>query len=907
MATNQILSDFEGWQKSLFSTLVRASKAANAIPADDVSFYRSLDQSFAANMDDVASASLDMCNGLLYQAGGSAVQRLNDKDDVKDRFDVIVDVVDNLLEKVVPILTKDLLLVTDTLLQDVSIDELKGTRKKPNTTIAQSAPVVVKAKSDKLEYRLIHAQHIARPQIRFPDPVDNSSTTFVRKITVKPNAKVPLDYGMERLKINDGDSNEETTPSMPHPYEYEIAHLEYPGHMFEQRPEQLYHPFDSTSAIWVDTEEVLVDMCRTLEMQREIAIDLEHHNYRSYQGFVCLMQISTRDQDYVVDTLELRGSLHLLNQSFTDPNIVKILHGADSDIIWLQRDFGVYIVNMFDTYHASKVLEFGSHSLAYLLKYYADFDADKRYQLADWRIRPLPKEMFSYARSDTHFLLYVYDRMRNSLLDRSNPNTHNLLHATLQRSAETALKRHEKEGYDAEEGEGPNGWRNMYSKWNRSLNTQQFAVFKALHAWRDQIAREEDESLRYVLPNHMLFTLAEKMPNEGAAVLACCNPVPPPVKMNAGDIALLISRTMLSVGLPTTGAGYKLVEMDVPSHIRFDPATGLQVTEAGKKANAAAEGSRLAVAGAGTASGVLSHSIGVRAATGSGLFGRGSVSRPVIDTTRLEKDANQLMAKRSNVFGALTTLKVSTPEEEAFEKAKRIMEELSKQHAAAETPRFKEITNQEASTPASESNPATPVEEMVFVPKEERETKQKRTDVLVLSDMSKKRSRAMDEDAAQDDDMEGSDTGAEETEEGSTVANNGEDSTGPKKRRKGKKGKKGQLLEAGGEVSSSAVSSAAASGDEQGVDKMAEAFKPFDYNSVRSVVDEAMDSGSKKKKNRKKNANANANASANGSSAPSPAPFDPYTKLLEDSEFKKKDASLSRNPKSGSRSMTFKQ
>eukprot|EP01043_Picozoa_sp_COSAG02_P090466 COSAG02_NODE_27312_length_612_cov_1.181287_2_plen_37_part_01 len=34
-----------------------------------------------------------------------------------------------------------------------------------------------------------------------------------------------------------------------------------------------------------------------------------------------------------------------------------MLHGADSDIVWLQRDFGLYIVNMFDTGQASRVLE----------------------------------------------------------------------------------------------------------------------------------------------------------------------------------------------------------------------------------------------------------------------------------------------------------------------------------------------------------------------------------------------------------------------------------------------------------------------------------------------------------------------------------------------------------------------
>ena len=38
--------------------------------------------------------------------------------------------------------------------------------------------------------------------------------------------------------------------------------------------------------------------------------------------------------------------------------------------------------------------------------------ADKRWQLADWRVRPLGEEALHYARSDTHFLLYCYDKLR---------------------------------------------------------------------------------------------------------------------------------------------------------------------------------------------------------------------------------------------------------------------------------------------------------------------------------------------------------------------------------------------------------------------------------------------------------------------------------------------------------------
>jgi exosome complex exonuclease RRP6 len=57
------------------------------------------------------------------------------------------------------------------------------------------------------------------------------------------------------------------------------------------------------------------------------------------------------------------------------------------DIVWLQRDFGLYVVALFDTYHASRALGYPQASLAYLLSHFVHFNANKQYQLADWRTR----------------------------------------------------------------------------------------------------------------------------------------------------------------------------------------------------------------------------------------------------------------------------------------------------------------------------------------------------------------------------------------------------------------------------------------------------------------------------------------------------------------------------------------
>ena len=50
-----------------------------------------------------------------------------------------------------------------------------------------------------------------------------------------------------------------------------------------------------------------------------------------------------------MDTLALRKQLHVLNDVLTNPRVTKVMHGADSDVLWLQRDLGLYLVGVFDT------------------------------------------------------------------------------------------------------------------------------------------------------------------------------------------------------------------------------------------------------------------------------------------------------------------------------------------------------------------------------------------------------------------------------------------------------------------------------------------------------------------------------------------------------------------------------
>lgn len=364
--------------------------------------------------------------------------------------------------------------------------------------------------------RLLAAKNIQRPQLSFKDKIDNSSKPWEPRIKEKPNSLKPL-----ALYLIEGENGE----VFCHPYEVELDKFSVDEKQLV--PCQPIKPksLEDTPLIVIEKPEDLKILLADLMNYNEIAIDLEHHSYRTYQGITCLLQISTRDTDYLIDTLTLRSELHILNEIFTKPTVLKVLHGAENDIQWLQRDLSLYIVNMFDTYQAAKHLNLPYLGLAYLLNTHCDVNPNKLYQLADWRMRPLPEELMKYARGDTHYLLYIKDILNNQLINFANGKT-NILKAVYDRSTEVCKKIYEKPVCNDD------SHMNMYRQSSKMFNTRQLHALKELYNWRDKIARQEDDSVGYVLPNHMMLNIAETLPREMQGILACCNPIPPLVRQH---------------------------------------------------------------------------------------------------------------------------------------------------------------------------------------------------------------------------------------------------------------------------------------------------------------------------------------------------------------------------------------
>lgn len=168
--------------------------------------------------------------------------------------------------------------------------------------------------------------------------------------------------------------------------------------------------------ILIETKKQLEEMIPQLQNQAMIGVDTESNSLFEYEERICLIQFSTPDKDYLVDTIKLKD-VSSLYEIFASKKIEKIFHAAEYDLMCLKRDFQFEFNNIFDTMISSRVLGFKSCSLQSLIYEYFNIKIEKKFQKANWGIRPLPKEMILYAQHDTHYLLDIRNILYKKLVD----------------------------------------------------------------------------------------------------------------------------------------------------------------------------------------------------------------------------------------------------------------------------------------------------------------------------------------------------------------------------------------------------------------------------------------------------------------------------------------------------------
>ncbi|MBQ7567417.1 HRDC domain-containing protein [bacterium] len=254
--------------------------------------------------------------------------------------------------------------------------------------------------------------------------------------------------------------------------------------------------------VLIDTAEKLASSILDLERYNLLALDTELDSYFSYQDQICLVQISTPDQDYLFDPLAI--DLTPLAPIFTDQKRITIFHAGMNDIPHLKHEFNFNFSNIFDTYIAAGALNYPKRGLAVLIQQHFGVTLDKQYQRADWRQRPLPEEMMQYARYDTS---YLFD-LRLALLKELEQK--NRLEEAQYAFAQTiATEFHPKECDHT-------GWAKI--KGLNSLPRRCYGIVRELFEWREREAKRSNIQPFRIMPDHVLLQLAGSPPKSEHAL-----------------------------------------------------------------------------------------------------------------------------------------------------------------------------------------------------------------------------------------------------------------------------------------------------------------------------------------------------------------------------------------------------
>jgi ribonuclease D len=251
-----------------------------------------------------------------------------------------------------------------------------------------------------------------------------------------------------------------------------------------------------------------------------LALDTESNSFHVYRERVCLLQLSTRQADYVLDPLAVDP--RPLGTLFGDGREL-VLHGADYDVRCLKREYGWSLPRIFDTMAAARRLGRPGLGLSALVEQHFGARLSKEFQRSDWGRRPLTGEQIRYASLDTQFLLPLHDILHGELAGGG------LLEPAREEFARIAAAEPRPKVFD------PEGWRHI--KGARALDPASRAILRALWTSREERASTIDRPPFKVLGEHTMLEIARRRPRT-AAELGRVPGFTPVLLKRVGDLVL---------------------------------------------------------------------------------------------------------------------------------------------------------------------------------------------------------------------------------------------------------------------------------------------------------------------------------------------------------------------------------
>ena len=109
----------------------------------------------------------------------------------------------------------------------------------------------------------------------------------------------------------------------------------------------------------------------------------------------------------------------MLNEILADPNIVKVIYHVKPTVEHLQREVGLYLVNVLDLNAAERLVETekSCKQFTQLLKTYCNEELGPA---ENWIARPLTPSLIKHGRQRVHYLLHIQDKIQNKMVAKGS-------------------------------------------------------------------------------------------------------------------------------------------------------------------------------------------------------------------------------------------------------------------------------------------------------------------------------------------------------------------------------------------------------------------------------------------------------------------------------------------------------
>src|SRR5438132_2071656 len=247
----------------------------------------------------------------------------------------------------------------------------------------------------------------------------------------------------------------------------------------------------------ITTTKELAAACTRLAKHDFITVDTEFLRETTYFPILCVAQLASEDDAYVIDALAEGIDLAPFFKLMANEKVLKVFHAARQDIEIVWHEAGLIPHPVFDTQVAAMVLGYGD-SISYdqLVQRITGDTLDKSHRFTDWTRRPLSDAQIAYAISDVTHLRDVYLA----------------LSADLEKRARTDWMREEMKVLTSPTTyrfEPEHAWERLKT---RVRKPKELAVLIEVAAWREREAQERDVPRGRVLKDDVISDIAVQPP-----------------------------------------------------------------------------------------------------------------------------------------------------------------------------------------------------------------------------------------------------------------------------------------------------------------------------------------------------------------------------------------------------------